>query len=246
MKSRVFISVVLLFILAGCGTFRVRDNPPVADETEVLAEKIVGVYGGKQAVEWMTGVHASGLTEAYMRKDQGTYELHFRRPGRLRVETKYQKSSETRILNGDRGYRGTERVPLTEVKDHRLLAMIYQYKHFDLLYGLLKGAYSVELLAPEEINGKQVNVLRLSDKEGPPMDVYIDAITFHIVRITGHFTVSEGVKTTLSSEFSDFRKVGGLVFPFKITYYGGPQKIAGTVINKYEINPEMAESLFNP
>ncbi|MDH4163112.1 MAG: hypothetical protein OEW15_10540 [Nitrospirota bacterium] len=70
-----------------------------------------------------------------MRQDAGTYELAFKRPRMLRVDTKYGRSLETRILRGRTGYRGTDVVPLVEVTDHRLLAMVYQYKHLDLLYG---------------------------------------------------------------------------------------------------------------
>jgi len=93
------------------------DLPAAADEIVSLVEKIITASGGKTAVAGMTGVHASGDIEAYMRGDRGKYELFFQRPGKLRVETQYQRASETRIVNNGRGYRGTDNAPLSPVQE---------------------------------------------------------------------------------------------------------------------------------
>ena len=222
------------------------DLPAAADEIVSLVEKIITASGGKTAVAGMTGVHASGDIEAYMRGDRGKYELFFQRPGKLRVETQYQRASETRIVNNGRGYRGTDNAPLSPVQDHRFLAMVYQYRHFDLAYGLLTGMYSVRMKEKDHLNGKPVEVMHLTADDGPPMDVYVDTETFFVVKVTGYFTVSDGRPTTLSSEFSDFRKVGDMVFPFTVINYAGGQKIAETRMKTYRINPPLADSLFLP
>ena len=211
-----------------------------------LVSQVIAAYGGEKAVEGTTGVHAVGVINALMRHDRGTYELSFKRPGKLRVDTKYQRSLETRILNGNNGYRGTDEVPLAQVKDLRLLAMVYQYKHFDILYGLLKGLYSVSRKGNEDLSGNRVEVLHLVDQEGPPMDAYVDARTFLIVKVTGYFAMPGGQTTTLSSEFSDFRKVADTVFPFTIASYAGGQKIAETIMKTYSINPAIPDSVFAP
>jgi outer membrane lipoprotein-sorting protein len=222
------------------------DATAPSEDVKVLIAKIIAAYGGEKVVEGTTGVHAVGDINAIMRHDRGTYELFFKRPRKLRVETKYQRSFETRILNNSSGYRGTEEASLTEVKDHRFVAMVYQYKHFDVLYGLLKGLYSVSRKGSEELSGNAVEVLHLVDQEGPPMDVYVDARTWYVVKVAGSFVVGDGRTTTLSSEFSDFRKVGAATFPFKITNYAGGMKIAETVMKTYTIVPGIPDSLFAP
>ena len=227
-------------------TASAADASGVSDGDRALIEKIIAAYGGKDSIEHITGVYAFGDIEAIMRRDSGSYALFFKRQKKLRVETKYQRSYETRILNGDRGYRGTDGAPPALVKDHRLLAMVYQYKHFELVYGLLHNSYAVSRKGKEELNGKLSDVMHLSDNEGPPMDVYVDADTFFIVKVVGYFTVTDGRTTTLSSEFFDFRTVGDTVFPFKVTNYAGGQKIAETRFKIYEINPAMPDSLFEP
>ena len=124
--------------------------------------------------------------------------------------------------------------------------MVYQYKHIDILYGMIHDLYSISRKGKEDLNGKSVEVLHLTDQEGPPMDLYVDATTFFIVKVTGYFVVGEGRSTTLSSEFSDFRKVADTVFPFKVTNYAGGQKIAETVMKTYSIDPAIPDSLFAP
>ena len=236
----------MLYVMIGLLSLCCFIHPAAADEIASLIEKIITASGGKAAVTGMTAVHASGDIEAYMRRDRGEYEFFFQRPGKLRVDTRYQRSSETRIINNGRGYRGTDAVPLTPVQDHRFLAMLYQYRHFDLAYGLMNGIYSVRMKGKEHLNGKPVKVMHLTADNGPPMDVYVDPETFLIVKVTGYFNVNDGRSTTLSSEFSDFRRVGDRVLPFTVINYAGGQKIAETRMKTYRINPPLEPSLFLP
>jgi outer membrane lipoprotein-sorting protein len=242
-----FVLIVLLVMWASAGVSFVADTSAGSPaDAHSIVSKIIAAYGGKEAIEGIKSVYAEGTIEAFMRQDRGTYQLSFKRPRKLRVDTKYEHSSETRILNGDTGYRAMDGLPLSEAKGGSLLAMVYQYKHFDLPYGLLKGSYSITLKGQEALNGKKVEVLHLTDSEGPPMDVYVDTGTFYIVKVTGYFEMGGGRSTALSAEFSDFRKVGETVFPFRITNYAGGYRIAQTVMKIYKINPQIPDSLFTP
>jgi hypothetical protein len=244
MKRALYPLIVLSMIL-GFARLSAADTPRTSDIPS-LVSKIISAYGGKDAIERLKSVHASGNIEAFMRRDHGTYEIYFKRPRKLRVDTTYRGSSETRILNGQMGYRGMDGLPLSQAGGGSLLAMVYQYKHFDLPYGLLKGVYSIKRKGKEDLNGKPVEVLHLTDSEGPPMDVYVDTQTFFIVKVTGYFVVTGGRSTALSAEFSDFRKVDGTEFPFRITNYADGYRIAETTMKTYRINTSVADSLFTP
>jgi outer membrane lipoprotein-sorting protein len=238
--------LIAFFLISGFVQASCADGAPrVPEDIRSLVPKIIAAYGGKEVLEGLKRVYAEGHIEALMRQDNGSYKVYLERPGKLRVEVKYQRSSETRILNGDSGYRGKDGSPLSRASGDSLLAMVYQYKHSDLPYGLLKGAYSISRKGEEDLNGRQVEVLHLTDREGPPMDIYVDTRTFLIVKVTGYFRMAGG-STALSAEFSDFRKVGGTVFPFRIANFAGGFKIAETVMKTYKINPPMADSLFAP
>lgn len=221
------------------------DTASEAQRITSVINKVIDAYGGKEAVEGINALHAKGRTEAFMLHSNGTYELYFKRGRKLRIETRYGRSWELRILNGDRGYRAAESLPLEEVFGPRYFAMVYHYKHLDILHDLIKGAYRIHSVGRASIDGNNAEVLQLSDKDGAAMDICVDEHSFLIVKVTGYF--SSGNKSTyLSAEFSDYKKVGGSLFPFLITNYAGGIKIAQTVIDKYFINPEIADSIFEP
>jgi len=210
-----------------------------------IINKVIESYGGKETIESMRSLYAKGEIEAFMLHDQGTYEFYFKQGRKLRVETRYKHSSELRILNGDKGYRSNDSLPFEEVHGPRYFAMVYQYKHLDILRGLTNGIYQMSYEGISSVNGNDVDVLKLNDKEGTVMDIYIGKNNPLILKVTGYF--SEGSrKMNLSSEFSDFRKVRGLVLPFRITNYAEGLKIGQTLINKYVLNPDIADFLFEP
>jgi hypothetical protein len=237
-------SLFISFIAGTQGIFA-EEASDEAGRIASLVDKVIDTYGGREAVEGMHSLHLRGKIEAFMLHDRGTYELWFRRGRKLRVETKYQHAWEVRILNGERGYRSSDTLPFEEVFGPRYFAMVYQYKHLDILHDLLRGTYQIRPAGRSSLNGNDVEVLKLKDSEGTVMDIAVETRTFHIVKVTGYFS-AENKKTELSAEFSDFRKVGGLLFPFKVTNYAAGMKIAQTVIDDYSVNPEIADTLFGP
>ena len=238
---------ILLFLLffAGSEILFAEETTDEAQKITTIINKVIDAYGGKEVIENIDSLHAKGKIEAFMRHDHGTYELYFKRGKKLRVETKYEHSWEVRILNGDKGYRSSDTRSLEEVYGPRYLSMLYQYKHLDILHDLSKGAYQVRSAGRSSVNGNNVEVFRITDKDGAVMDICIDANNSRIVRVTAYF--SEGNKQIdLSAEFSDFRKVGDSVFPFRIINYAGGMKTGQTVIEEYSLNPDMADFLFAP
>jgi hypothetical protein len=238
-------SLCLSFIAWPAGAFAEEALSDEAGRISSLVDKVIDTYGGREAIEGMHSLHLRGKIEAFMLHDRGTYELWFGRGRKLRVEAKYQHAWEVRILNGERGYRSSDTLPLEEVFGPRYFAMVYQYKHLDILHDLMKGTYQIRPAGKSSLNGSDVEVLRLKDSEGTVMDVAIEPRTSLIVKVTGYFS-AENKKTELSAEFSDFRKVGALLFPFRITNYAGGMRIARTVIDEYSLNPDIADSLFGP
>jgi len=244
--ARIFFSILLcfFFISRSEGLFAKE----ASDEDRRIAStinKVIDAYGGREAIEGILALHAKGEIEAYMLNDRGTYEFYFKRGRKLRVETRYKHSWELRILNGDKGYRAADSLPLEEAFGPRYLAMVYQYKHLGILHDLVKGTYQIRSAGRSSLDGKAVEVFNLNDKEGGALDIYIDEHNSLIVKVTGYFS-ADNKSTYLSAEFSDFKSVGGSLFPFRITNYAGGMKIAQTVIDKYFVNPEIADTMFEP
>ncbi len=210
-----------------------------------IIENVIRAYGGKETIENIKCFHIKGKIQAFMLNDYGTYELYFKRGKKLRVETRYDRSWEIRILNGDKGYRASEALPLEEVSGARYFAMVYQFKHLDMLHDLAIGTYQIRSMGRSLVNGGNVEVFHLNDQDGSILDIYVDEQNFLILKVAGYFKEREK-QIELSAEFSDFRKVGGSVFPFRITNYARGLKIAQTVVDEYLLNPDIADFLFEP
>jgi hypothetical protein len=97
-----------------------------------------------------------------------------------------------------------------------------------------------------EAGGKSAYVLGLTGGDGPEMKIYADTESFLIAKVSGLFPMGTGRSMTLSLEFSDFRKVLGILLPYRINNYAGNQEIAEIVAEKYEINREIADAVFQP
>jgi outer membrane lipoprotein-sorting protein len=236
--------LLFLFLVPEPGGPLAEEPSNEAHRITSIMDKVIDAYGGKDAIEGIRSLRVTGKIEAFMLRDHGTYEYYFKRGRKLRVETKYGRSSELRILDGDKGYRGTDTLPVEEVSGPRYLAIVYQYKHLNILHDIMTGVYQIGL-AGGPVVSEHVEVFRLVDKEGAVMDIFVDKQTFFIIKVAAYFT-SDNKQIDLAVEFSDFKKVGSSVFPFRITNYAGGLKVAQTVIEKYSLNPDIADSFFAP
>ena len=77
------------------------------------------------------------------------------------------------------------------------------------------------------------------------MRVYIDSATHLITRVVGTFGFGKE-SAELSAEFSDYRVIQGIKFPFKVVNYSGSTRIAETVLIEVQVNRDMPDLLFQP
>jgi len=218
--------------------------PPLQKNNGSITEKIIETYGGRQRLAKVVSVAAEGWITALMRGDEGIYKRTFRRDGKLYVDISYTRSTEKRILNGSIGFRGTAE-QVEEVSGPRYLAMVYQYNELNLPYGLLDNSITVKELRRETLNGADVSMLLCNDREGNEMQVFVNPQSYRIVKTLATFYMGDQA-TSLSAEFSDFRMVDGILFPFRIINYAGGSKISETIMTRYVVNPPTNDSLFAP
>ena len=209
-----------------------------------VTEKILEAYGGRERLSKVNSVAAEGHITALMRGDEGVYRRTFRRDGRLFVDIRYARSNEKRILNGNKGFRSTEG-QYEEVYGSRYLAMVYQYNELNMPYGFLDNSFTVKELQRETLNNSDSLVILCTDRSGNEMKVFVNVESHLIVKTLATFDMGS-MTTSLGAEFSDFRSVDGILFPFRIVNYAGGRKISETLINQYVVNPPTDDSLFTP
>ncbi|HEX9860117.1 MAG TPA: hypothetical protein VGB23_02870 [Nitrospirota bacterium] len=243
--ARLAIIFVLLLTAVAMDAIAPGGAKAASPDADAVVAGVVKAYGGKDAIAAVKSVHAKGGITAVMRDDKGTYTRYLERDKKLRVETKYARSSELRILDGEQGWRGEDKTSMQKVVSFQYQAMLYQYKQLELPYGLSAGQYKVRLAGEGLVKGKHAYILALDSREGPPMDVYVDSKDFTILKVVGYFN-AEGKQLDLSVEFGDYRKTGGTLLPFRAANYSGGNLIGETVIKDCKVNQKMDASLFKP
>ena len=237
--NRCLLLVIALFIFITSGY-----TETVTARKEILISRILNAYGGKEKLAKVLSISAEGRIKKNFPDDEGTYYRCMQRGKKLFVDIKYTNSSEQRILNGKKGYRGNNG-KLEEVKGTPYDAMVYQYNQLDLPFGLVDGSLKVIDIHEDTLNGMKVEVLDLKDEDGYEIEAFVSAKDYLIQKVIGYFTLGRN-KTNLAAEFMNFRDVQGIVLPFKIVNYSRASKLSETTILQYQINPEIDGSMFNP
>jgi hypothetical protein len=235
--KHLFLFVALIVLLISCAHQPTRDSGTVID-------KVIEAYGGRERLAKVAAVAAEGRVTALVRNDEGSYRRTFRRDRKLVVDVALSRSTEKRILDGMRGFRGTGG-QVEEVFGPRYLAMVYQYNELNLPFGLLDNSFTIVELRRDILHGADVRVLRCTDHEGNELDVFVSAENYRIVKCSGTFMMGTQ-SMSLGAEFSDFRSIGGVLFPFKIVNYAGGNKISETIMSGYVVNPLIDDELFKP
>jgi hypothetical protein len=233
----------LAFVLTLIISFSSCAHAPSRQEGPIT-EKIIAAYGGRDRIAQVVSLAAEGRIRALMRGDEGIYRRAQRRDGKLFVDIIYQYSSERRLLDGTRGFRGSPN-SMEEVFGPRYLAMVYQYNQLDLPYGLLDNTLTFTELRSDILRTQPVRVFQCRDRAGNEMEVFVNAESYRIMKCTGTFRLETGM-TSLSAEFGDYRFVEGILFPFGIVNFANEQKISETEISDYLINPRLDDALFRP
>jgi hypothetical protein len=234
-----------LAVAGACVSTACAEEAKSALQKTSLIADVIAAYGGEKALAKITTVYTKGSIQTLMRDEKGISTRYFKRPRKLRAELFYTHASETRIVNGFQGWRGSDSVSLREVHGPSYLAMVYQFKYLDFPFGFLDKGYKITFLGSETLHGVPVEVLQLVDDEGPTMRVYVDSVTHLITRVVGTFGAGLGT-TELAAEFSDYHTVEGIKVPFRVVNFSGTNKIAETQVVEVRFNRDMPDSLFQP
>jgi len=128
-----------------------------------------------------------------------------------------------------------------EIKGDRLNALKMQADiHAILNYD--KIGVKTELAGIEKVNGKKAYKIYLKMPWGDKYTQYFSVKTGLLLRQVVPITTPQGTFNQ-TTDFSDFKEVNGVKFPFKIKQQSGPQSIELT-IDKILVNSGIADSLF--
>jgi hypothetical protein len=195
-----------------------------------LIDKIIAAYGERRQVlsvrsyRMEAGLRARGQEADVIRIAEG--------PSRLKVLVRYPKSSEIRVVDGERAWRGGTAHDLAPVQGPLRGAILLQAARASLPWVLEQLKSKTELIGSRS----GAPVLEISLGEGLAVRAIIDPKTYRIVRSEGTLNLG-GMEMRFETEYSDFRTVDGVLFAFQEENYASGTHTGTTIVKSIQLNP---------
>jgi outer membrane lipoprotein-sorting protein len=112
------------------------------------------------------------------------------------------------------------------------------------LYNYKAKGYKAELTGEDKIEGAPVYVLKVDMGNGTVANHYVSKDTYYILKSVVN-TIVQGQEVELKTNFSNFKQVDGVTFPFS-TEIESPAMpgVMTMVVKNVEVNPTVDESIF--
>jgi outer membrane lipoprotein-sorting protein len=217
-----------------------------AQTADEIIEKHLQAMGGKEKLKAVQTQRITGK----MVLGQGMeapFTMEMARPNRMRMEFTFQGMTGVQAFDGKTGWSVMPFMGKTEpeaMPDEDVKKMEEQADIDGLLMNYKEKGRQVEYVGKEELEGTPVHKLKVTQKNGDVVHLYIDAEQFLALKQTGKSKV-RGQEVESETVFGDFKTVEGLVVPHSIE-----QKVPGMpggmvmTISKVEINPTVDASRF--
>jgi outer membrane lipoprotein-sorting protein len=237
MKIRLFLTILLCFLPLAA-------TAQTADE---IVKKAVDARGGIEKIE---AVQSERIT-ARLTSGQGleaAVVLELKRPHKMHSEVTVEGQKIIRVYDGKSG--GWSINPFAENRDVQPMSAedLKEAPDESDMDGPLVDYKSkgtrIDLVGKEDLDGKPVYRLKLTNKNGDARSYFLDAGSFLTVKWEGLRKI-EGKELPWESSLSDYREIQGMKFPFKIEQGSpGTEFKQGLTIEKIEIDPKIDESHF--
>ena len=123
------------------------------------------------------------------------------------------------------------------------LAQLSESAIFDgILVNYDSQDYEISYDAAGVWNNNTVHILKLSKGPGTTLRVFLDDQSFLILKTEANYLI-DGLPVDAQSEFSDYKKTGGVYFPYKIINRNG-QFMTEMKIDTIRINEKLDDLLF--
>ena len=234
----------LLALLGALASACASVSSPAVDD--IVASNLEA-RGGKERIQALQSIRESGTVRGPGgRTAQVVREI--KRPGLFRLEFNYQGTTSVFANDGNAGWQVAplqgQFEPMAMPPEADAAGGADQRDIEGPLVDWKQKGHAVTLEGRESIDGREAFKLKVAMKDGAVRYDYVDVASRQIVRsdvtrlIRGHSTV-------LQNTFSDFRSVGGLIFPHLIrTTVKDRPEVLTVDVQKIEINPALDDARF--
>jgi hypothetical protein len=234
--------VVALALFAG-------STPATPQELEGLEGVVSGALAALGGAERLRACQTR-LTVGKISFDGGganPFTVEQKRPRRLHMEVFFPSGVLVRAFDGERGWLAN---PFAENREPQPMSAeetrnVAEEAEFDdpLLDWQARGS-RVELLRSELVDGRKADRLRVTTKSGLVQELLLDALTHLRVGWEGT-RQANGKETLFLSSFKDYRRISGLLFPFRISSRAiGNENRQEIVLTRVELDVPIADARF--
>jgi outer membrane lipoprotein-sorting protein len=169
-----------------------------------------------------------------------------KRPGSVRIEGTFQGLTFLQTYNGKEGWNLNPFAGITDPQpmgEDELKQMKYSADLDGMLWNWKEKEYTVTLDGKEDVEGTSCFKVKLVTKEGDTFSYYIDADAYVLIRSNTKMKV-QGNEVESDTFYSNYSQYEGLALPGKIETKVGGNVVMTIITDKVEVNPELAESMF--
>jgi hypothetical protein len=216
------------------------EEPPLSQ----VLKRTFDAYGGLPALQRRNArVEEGKVTPVVQGGQAGRLWRTFERPRRLRVEVAYPgQDAEVRVLDGARGWRNGVEVSGTV----KWAAMVLQAARLDLPRLLAEERVKLVDGGTVKRDGRLLRAVTLPLGDGMALIAEIDPETGHILRSTGKMDAGPGMALEFATHYSDFRRVDGVLVPFREANFAQGQRTGDTVLQRAEAPRDAPQGSFRP
>ena len=167
-----------------------------------------------------------------------------KRPSFYRMDVHLNQGRISQGFDGENGWMLNPFVsPDTVVITGPELSQLKESAEFDgVLVNYKKLVYSIIYDADGTWDGHGVYILKLSKEPDIALKFFLDSETYHILKTEAAYIIN-GLPLNAQSEFSNYKKVGGVLFPYQIINRNG-QLMTEMKIDTIRINEDLEDNLF--
>jgi len=174
------------------------------------------------------------------------YEM--KRPGKSRMEIEFAGKTAVQVYDGQHGWKLRPFLGRNDVEPFTSDEAKGENEEADLdgyLVDYAAKGTKVELDGVEKVEGHDTYKLKLTLKSGQVRYVWVDALSFLDVKVSGTPRRMDGKMRNVAIYQRDFQNVQGLMFPFLLeTSVDGYRETHKMVIEKVVVNPKLEDALF--
>ena len=225
----------------GSNDFQVPDPAATA-----LLNRVIEAKGGMAALKKVTSVVAEANTEFQL--EQGTLPSTTRTyvayPDKFRVDAKVKGVDVVQVYDSGSAWvqdpAGVHEAPAPMRED---FGNSVRRDTIPMLIAAAEGKYAVKLVPEEGREGRVLRVLEVSSAQLPPVRLYIDPQGL-IARQSFTSPGPGGKPVQVEEVFSDYRKVDGIMVPYKAELVHQGRTILTRTIRSVTMNAPVDAALF--